>query len=43
MVIRLLTIKLYNKMVKKKFIWMFDIPLKSSFQGLQFYIYEILN
>jgi hypothetical protein len=43
MVIRLLTIKMYYKIIKKTLIWVFDIPLKSSFQGLQFYIYEILN
>jgi hypothetical protein len=30
-------------LIKKTLIWVFDIPLKGSFQGLQFYIYEILN
>jgi hypothetical protein len=30
-------------MIKKNLIWVFDIPLKSSFQGLQLYVYEILS
>ncbi len=43
MVIQLLTIKMYNKIIKKTLIWVFDIPLKNYFQRLQFYIYQILN
>lgn len=43
MVIQLLTIKMYNKMIFKNLIWVFDIPLKNYFQRLQFYIYYILN
>jgi hypothetical protein len=34
---------MYNKMMKKTLIWVFDIPLKSYIQRLQFYIYQILN
>jgi hypothetical protein len=30
-------------MMKKTLIWVFDIPLKSYIQRLQFYIYQILN
>jgi hypothetical protein len=43
MVIQLLTITMYNEMIKKTLIWVFDIPLKIYFQRLQFYIYQILN